>query len=222
MASRYVLLVEVDAVLVLATSVTTTTRVLTVLADATVTGGGLTALLTMLLKASGLNASGKPSWRGEKGASCGKGIRGGDAPWLGPQRERHRERRNWLEYFSADPPGLCRIARVEIVGTSSARNAAEEAPQQEEQERLAQERRRACAQLAAPPNTLVSQISKEEEALAAVLAPDLVPRCAADSCRLAGNRFMAALRSKRKIAICSLRIVLKRVRTFAAVSSGPH
>lgn len=83
MASRYVLLVEVDAVLVLATSVTTTTRVLTVLADATVTGGGLTALLTMLLKASGLNAASKPAIEGRERASCGKGIRGGDAPsWL--------------------------------------------------------------------------------------------------------------------------------------------
>ena len=50
-----VLFVKVDAVLVLTTGITATTRVLAVLADTTVTGGGLAALLTMLLESCGLS-----------------------------------------------------------------------------------------------------------------------------------------------------------------------
>lgn len=49
-----VLFVKVDAVVVLTTSITATTRVLTVLANATVTSGDLATLLTMLLQTSGL------------------------------------------------------------------------------------------------------------------------------------------------------------------------
>jgi hypothetical protein len=51
---RYALFVEVDPVVVLTTSVTTTTRMLPVLANTTVTGGNVSPLLSVLAQAGGL------------------------------------------------------------------------------------------------------------------------------------------------------------------------
>jgi hypothetical protein len=53
-AGLIVLFVEVDPVVVLTTSVTTTTRMLPVLANTTVTGGDVPPLLSVLAQAGGL------------------------------------------------------------------------------------------------------------------------------------------------------------------------
>jgi hypothetical protein len=54
---RNALFVEVDPVVVLTTSVTTTTRMLPVLANTTVTGGNVSPLLSVLAQAGGLKTS---------------------------------------------------------------------------------------------------------------------------------------------------------------------
>jgi hypothetical protein len=54
-STRHILFVKVDAVVVLATSVTATTWVLAVLANATVTGRNVAALLPVLLQVGRLN-----------------------------------------------------------------------------------------------------------------------------------------------------------------------
>jgi hypothetical protein len=54
MLMRYILLVHVDSVVVLTTSVTATSRMLSVLADATVTSAHVSSLLPVLLESGNL------------------------------------------------------------------------------------------------------------------------------------------------------------------------
>ena len=62
--SEHVLLIEVDAVVVLATSVTATSRMLPVLANAAVAGADVSSLLPVLLEAGNLHALRRVASRG--------------------------------------------------------------------------------------------------------------------------------------------------------------